>query len=98
MSNEIFEAAVVKVNAKLNEAAEALAEATKIAKEAGLPALIPAVWLSEDHFCSKVNRSRDRDVVDAEWEAIVEKFDKLDVSAFESALGNAGWSASASYC
>lgn len=98
MSDENFDAAIVKVNAKLKEAAEALAEAARLGKEAGLPALIPAMWISEDFFCSKVNRGRDRDELDTEWEAITEKFDKVDVSAFESALGSAGWSASASYC
>src|SRR4030042_1222614 len=98
MSEENFDSAIVKINAKLKEAAEALAEAARLGKETGLPALIPAMWISENFFCSKENKAKYGDDMDEAWEQFSEKFDKVDVSAFESALGRAGWSASASYC
>lgn len=98
MSDQVFEDVILKVNDKLKEAADALKEATRLAKEAGLPALIPAMYLSKEIFCSKVNRARPHHEVEKEWEDLVEKIEKVNVRDFECALSNAGWSASASYC
>jgi hypothetical protein len=95
--DQAFEAAVEKINAKLAEAATALEEATRLAREAGLPALIPAMWISED-FYSKENRKLYGDDMDDKWEEFSDKIRSVDVFRFESALSSAGWSASASYC
>jgi hypothetical protein len=84
--NEDFDQLVAQINVKLKEAAAAVEEAVKLSEKAGLNgSLILTQWTCED-------------LEEDEEEDLEEKFEKIDVSDLESALGNAGWSTSSSYC
>ena len=89
-----FEETIVKVNEKLKEAAEALKEATKLAKKVGYKnGLILSQWSQEAEGFDW--RKPDAD----EWhDKLEKKYALIKVHALEAAMGGAGWSASSSYC
>lgn len=74
------------INAHLKEAANAIKNASRLSKKIGLNgALIFTQYFADD---------LEEDLE----EEMEEKFDKIDVSLLESALEDAGWSTSSSYC
>lgn len=90
-----FDKVAAQINAKLQEAAAAIREASRLSDEFGLDgSLIYTQW-TEDY--SKLDLDIDEEEYDREGtiEAI---FEQIDVSGLESALGEAGWSTSSSYC
>jgi hypothetical protein len=81
-----FDKIAEQINAKLKEAADALREATRLSVEAGLNgSLIFTQWTGQD-------------LEEEEEGDLEEKFEKIDVSDLEEALGYAGWTTSSSYC
>jgi len=80
-----FKEVVIKINAKLAEAAAAVNEANRLAEEAKLPGLIFTQYVQED-------------LDNYECDDLREKFNLVDVSDLEDALDSAGWSTSSSYC
>jgi hypothetical protein len=81
-----FDSLVAQINVKLKEAADAVNAAVELSEKAGLNgSLILTQWTCED-------------IEEDDAVVLVAKFEKIDVSDLESALGNAGWSTSSSYC
>lgn len=99
-----FQQTVDKVNAKLAEAAKALREATELAETVGYKyGIINSQWVRERDRI-KVNEEdyEDEEAYDEAYdracEAMDEKYSAIDVSDLESAMEEAGWSTSSSYC
>jgi len=87
-----FATTAAQINVKLQEAAAAIKEATRLSQEFGLKGnLIHTQWTEE------LDLDIDEEECDPEdtLEAI---FDQIDVSGLEGALDNAGWQTSSSYC
>jgi len=89
-----FQTVSAQINAKLQEAAVAINEASRLSKEFGLKGvLIQTQWTPE----LGIELDIDEEEYDPEGtlEAI---FHQIDVSGLEGALDNAGWQTSSSYC
>lgn len=98
--NEDFQKVVEQINAKLKEAAEALREANRLGSEAGLDGLIFTQFSKDDirHSNRYAEPPLDKFQLEdkiAEEEA---KYELIDTSDLEAAMGNAGWNTSSSYC
>jgi hypothetical protein len=85
-----------QINAKLQEAAAALREASRLSDEVGLPALIATQWTMESIYDRKSPLSLEEK--DQKAEELREKLELIKVRDFEHAMGECGWSASSSYC
>lgn len=89
-----FDKTMAQVNAKLKEAAKALSQATKLAEQVGY---------TNGLIFSQFNPEKEKfdwDQSDAEqkYDKLDEKYNLIDVEAFEIALEQAGWSSSSTYC
>lgn len=93
-----FQKTVDQINAKLKEAAAALREANRLGDGAGLPGLIWTQWTSENMDLGEDEDELTDDERDEKIEDLQAKVELIDVSDFEHAMGQCGWSASASYC
>ena len=100
-----FDGLVEQINAKLKEAATALKEANALRSKAGLDSLIFTQWQREDAYREirnrieeEENRKPDSNEIYDEIEKRQELYERFDVRALESEMGNAGWSTSSSYC
>lgn len=92
-----FDEILVKINAKLKEAALALREANRLAyDEANLPGLIFTQFTDLSHIgCDYIT---DDDKRDDAINKLHDRLNKIDVSELEGELEDAGWSTSSSYC
>ena len=95
-----FDQIAAQINAKLQEAADAINEANRLSETVNLPTLIYSQFLQEElEYQSKYkNKPMSKEEIRAELKLLQEKLGKIDVSSLESALGQAGWSTSSSYC
>ena len=97
-----FKSAADAINAKIKEAAEALNEANRLAQEAGLNSLIYGNWQRDDDDYEYSEEELEELENDEDWDGDAtpteRKINMLDTSALESAMENAGWSTSSSYC
>lgn len=97
-----FDQLVGQINSKVREAAIALKEANRLAREAGLDALIYTQWTDDNSEEEMTDEEREARENDPEWDGesspLKMKMDKIDVDALESAIQSAGWSTSSSYC
>lgn len=89
-----FDSIAAKINAKLTEAAAALQEANRLKDEAGLPSLIYTQFIEDDLRFD----GTPRDQIATKCEELQKKMELINVRELESALGQAGWSTSGSYC
>lgn len=89
-----FDQVAAEINAKLQEAADALAKANELANKAGLHGLIYTQWTRDNLSYDGLKGQALTDKC-AELEA---KCEKIKVSVLESELEDAGWSTSSSYC
>lgn len=98
--NEDFQRVAEDINAKLGEAAEALKEAHRLANDAGLDGLIFTQFSKDDiRRCNQyAEPPLDKFELNEKIAQEEQKYELIDVSALEAALGNAGWSTSSSYC
>jgi hypothetical protein len=92
-----FEELASQINEKLAEATKALNEANKLADKAKLPGLFLSSWVRDEAYYNKNDDEEDEDAP-TKLELLEEKFKLIKVRDFESAMGNAGWSSSSSYC
>lgn len=90
-----FEETAAKINAKIKEAADALAEANRLADEAGLCGLIYTQWTRDNLEWDQKLRG---EALDAKCEELEEKCGLIDVGPLEAEMANGGWSTSSSYC
>jgi hypothetical protein len=97
-----FEKTAEAINAKVKEATKALEEANRLAKEAGLPALIYTQWTREDDDYEYSEEELEELESDENWDGeatpLERKLNMIDVSDLEGELEQAGWSTSSSYC
>jgi hypothetical protein len=91
-----FESLVEQINAKLQEAADALKEANQLREKAGLPSMIPSQFILHNYRFE--NRDKSREEARQWFDEISKKIEKIDVSDLEDQLGEGGWSTSSSYC
>jgi hypothetical protein len=80
-----FEEVVNKINAKLAEAGAAVAEANRLAQEAGIASLTRG-----EYVCERMSKE--------EIETFDAVIDYIDVGPLEGAMESAGWSTSSWYC
>lgn len=99
-----FEQMIDQINAKLAESAKALREANELAQKAGYKhGLINSQWVREKETINLNQEDFEDDdaydeAYDRAYEALEEKYSSIDVSDLESAMEEAGWSTSSSYC
>lgn len=100
-----FEGLVEQINAKLAQAAAALAEANELRSKAGFDSFIFSVWQREEAYRSiknrieeEENRKPDSEEIYDEIEKLQAQYEKFDVSELEGEMESAGWSTSSSYC
>ena len=99
-----FEQTAAQINRKIVEAATALREANRLAREAGLPSLIYTQYTSEYDSTLDTLSEEERESLenDPEWDGesspMKMKADLIDVSALEKEIEKGGWSTSSSYC
>lgn len=97
-----FEETAKQINAKAKEAADALNEANRLAREAGLPSLIYGMFQREDDYYEYSEEELEELETDEEWDGeatpMERKIKMLDLSDLEGAMEEAGWSTSSSYC
>lgn len=100
--NAEFEQQIDQINAKLAESAKALREANELAKKAGYQyGIINSQWVREREEVAVDVLEDDEgydEAMDRAYEALEEKYSSIDVSDLESAMEEAGWSTSSSYC
>lgn len=98
--NNDFDTLAEQINAKLKEAAAAVREANRLGDKLGLPALICTQQLYDDLVYQ--NRGKEnplsQDDIEDKMKEYEDKLEKIDVGELESALSDAGWSTSSSYC
>ena len=95
-----FDKAAEAINAKIKEAADAVREASRLARAAGLDGLIFTQWDREDVYRDNKHAEEplDDDALDEKVEELQSQYEKIKVSELEGALGSAGWNTSSSYC
>lgn len=103
--NQDFKQVAEQINAKLKEAADALKEANKLAKESGVGGLICTQFTREDLWRDtrkELRQAGKEPDDDEEIEKLVEQktaiFDLFKVGELEREMSRGGWSPSASYC
>ena len=98
-----FKETAEKINAKIKEAAAALAEANELASKAGLPALIYTQFIDDDSRDDEFEAQLDKLSEDENWDGderspLERKMSLIDVSDLESEIENGGWQTSSAYC
>jgi len=87
-----------KITAKLNQAAELIAEAQYMAEEIGLTDLIRSQWTEmSDEMEADFDKFLDDNDPDR-YDVLDQLYELIDVSKLETALGESGWNTSSSYC
>jgi hypothetical protein len=90
-----FKQVAADINAKLQEAADALAKANELAKKAGLDGLIYTQWTT-DHL--QYEYGLEGQALSDKCDELEAKCEKINVQVLEDELNKAGWSTSSSYC
>jgi predicted nuclease with TOPRIM domain len=95
-----FEALAAQINEKLATAAKAIREADELAGKANLPGLIFTQWTREDMQMDnrRSDNPKSKEDLQDEIDALEQKYELIKVRDLESALGQAGWNTSSSYC